>query len=219
MSTLSYTELRSNLAHTMDQAIASRDASLVTRQGGKGNVVLMAGAEFRSWQETIHLLSAPANAARLLRSVAVCRVGRCRRRRGTQPDPAPARLSQVKVWVTADAGEDSLHWTTTERDTHQRLNDLIEAPAVTPCKPEPLKGPLTGFWSRRTHARTTAGVPRGGEGGSGPAERVCVVLLWLRVTALSIPLSLCPFTKSFEWWSAHRAAVSLARADPSSRPA
>jgi antitoxin YefM len=70
MTTLSYTELRSNLARTMDEAIATRDAILVTRQGGKGNVVLMAEAEFRSWQETIHLLSSPANAARLLQSVA-----------------------------------------------------------------------------------------------------------------------------------------------------
>jgi antitoxin YefM len=75
MSTLSYTELRSNLARTMDEAIATRDAILVTRQGGKGNVVLMAEAEFRSWQETIHLLSAPANAARLLRSVASANAG------------------------------------------------------------------------------------------------------------------------------------------------
>ncbi len=71
MATLSYTELRSNLARTMDEAIASRTrAILVTRQAGKGNVVLMAEAEFRSWQETIHLLSSPANAARLLQSVA-----------------------------------------------------------------------------------------------------------------------------------------------------
>ena len=75
MSTLSYTELRSNLARTMDEAIATRDAILVTRQGGKGNVVLMAEAEFRSWQETIHLLSSPANAARLLRSVAAAEAG------------------------------------------------------------------------------------------------------------------------------------------------
>jgi len=75
MGTLSYTELRSNLARTMDEAIATRDAILVTRQGGKGNVVLMAEAEFRSWQETIHLLSAPANAARLLRSVTAAEAG------------------------------------------------------------------------------------------------------------------------------------------------
>ncbi len=87
MATLSYTELRSNLARTMDEAIASRDAILVTRQGGKGNVVLMAEAEFRSWQETIHLLSSPANAARLLRSVAAAEA-----HDGAEHDlPAPRR--------------------------------------------------------------------------------------------------------------------------------
>lgn len=75
MGGVSYTEVRGNLARTMDEAIASRDAILVTRQGGKGNVVLMAEAEFRSWQETIHLLSTPANAARLLRSVAAAAAG------------------------------------------------------------------------------------------------------------------------------------------------
>lgn len=85
MGSLSYTELRSNLARTMDEAIATRDAILVTRQGGKGNVVLMAEAEFRSWQETIHLLSAPANATRLLRSVAAAEAGD-----GAEHDPAPA---------------------------------------------------------------------------------------------------------------------------------
>lgn len=89
MSTLSYTELRSNLARTMDEAIASRDAILVTRQGGKGNVVLMAEAEFRSWQETIHLLSAPANAARLLQSVAAAEAGAGAER--DLPVPAPKR--------------------------------------------------------------------------------------------------------------------------------
>jgi antitoxin YefM len=89
MSTLSYTELRSNLARTMDEAIASRDAILVTRQGGKGNVVLMAEAEFRSWQETIHLLSSPANAARLLQSVAAAEAGAGAER--DLPAPAPKR--------------------------------------------------------------------------------------------------------------------------------
>lgn len=84
MAILSYTELRGNLARIMDDVIASRDAILVTRQGGKGNVVLMAEAEFRSWKETIHLLSAPANAARLLRSV-----GAAEASDGSERDPTP----------------------------------------------------------------------------------------------------------------------------------
>lgn len=59
----------------------------------------------------------------------------------------------MKVWFTAEAWEDYLHWTTADRDTHQRVNDLIEDTRRHPFtglgKPEPLKGPLAGFWSRR----------------------------------------------------------------------
>ncbi len=39
---------------------------LVTRQGGKGNMVMIAESKFEGWQETVHLLRSPANAARLL---------------------------------------------------------------------------------------------------------------------------------------------------------
>ena len=72
---ISYTDLRNNLARYMDEAIDNRDAIVVTRQGGKGNVVMMSEAEFRGWQETIHLLASPANAARLMRSVAAAKAG------------------------------------------------------------------------------------------------------------------------------------------------
>ena len=75
MGHVSYTELRNNLARTMDEVIENRDAITVTRQGGKGNVVMMSEDEFRSWQETIHLLASPANAARLLRSVEAAKAG------------------------------------------------------------------------------------------------------------------------------------------------
>ena len=42
---------------------------VVTRQGGKGNVVMLSEEEFAGWQETVHLLSNPRNAARLLESI------------------------------------------------------------------------------------------------------------------------------------------------------
>jgi antitoxin YefM len=66
---VSYTDLRQNLARYMDQAVDDRTPILVTRQGGKGNVVILSEREFEGWQETVHLLSNPANAARLLRSI------------------------------------------------------------------------------------------------------------------------------------------------------
>ncbi|MBW4093041.1 MAG: type II toxin-antitoxin system prevent-host-death family antitoxin [Proteobacteria bacterium] len=76
MPAVTYTELREHLAHHLDQVVESGAALLVTRQGGKGNVVMIAESEFEGWQETVHLLRTPANAARLLRSVRDADAGR-----------------------------------------------------------------------------------------------------------------------------------------------
>lgn len=69
MPHVTYTDLRQNLARYMDEAVDSRAPILVTRQGGRGNVVILSEEEFEGWQETVHLLSNPANAQRLLRSI------------------------------------------------------------------------------------------------------------------------------------------------------
>ena len=57
MTHVSYTDLRQNLSRYLDEAVQDRTPVVVTRQGGKGNVVLMAESEFAGWQETVHLLS------------------------------------------------------------------------------------------------------------------------------------------------------------------
>jgi antitoxin YefM len=57
------------MATWFDRVTDDRDPLLVTRQGGKGNVVILSEAEFAGWRETVHLLSSPKNAARLLASV------------------------------------------------------------------------------------------------------------------------------------------------------
>ena len=54
MAHISYTELRQNLARYMDEAVESRAPIVVTRQGGKGNVVILSQEEFEGWEETIH---------------------------------------------------------------------------------------------------------------------------------------------------------------------
>ncbi len=69
MATVSYTELRQNLARYLDEAVEAGVPITVTRQAGKGNVVLLSEEEFAGWQETVHLLRSPANAARLLESI------------------------------------------------------------------------------------------------------------------------------------------------------
>ena len=69
MTQVSYTDLRQRLAHYMDEAVENRTPILVTRQGGKGNVVILSEEEFEGWQETVHLLRSPSNARRLLQSI------------------------------------------------------------------------------------------------------------------------------------------------------
>ena len=75
MPHVTYTDLRQNLARYMDEAVDSRAPILVTRQGGKGNVVILSEEEFEGWQETLHLLRSRANAQRLLRSIRAADAG------------------------------------------------------------------------------------------------------------------------------------------------
>ena len=83
MTQVTYSELRQNLARYLDEAVDSRAPIVVTRQGGREPVVLMALSEFEGWQETVHLLSDPANAAILLESIRQLNAGQV-----VQYDPA-----------------------------------------------------------------------------------------------------------------------------------
>ncbi|MGH7079297.1 MAG: type II toxin-antitoxin system Phd/YefM family antitoxin [Acetobacteraceae bacterium] len=76
MGHVSLTELRQNMADYFDRVISDREPLVVTRTGGKGNVVVMSEAEFEGWRETVHLLSSPKNAARIMASVGRAKAGR-----------------------------------------------------------------------------------------------------------------------------------------------
>ena len=56
------------------------------------------------------------------------------------------------LWQT-HAWEDYLYWQEHDKKVLQRINDLIKDTIRSPFngigKPEPLKGDLSGFWSRR----------------------------------------------------------------------
>jgi toxin YoeB len=59
----------------------------------------------------------------------------------------------VKLVFSDLAWEDYLHWAENDPKTLKRLNALIEecrrTPSVGTGKPEPLKGDLKSWWSRR----------------------------------------------------------------------
>ena len=74
-SHVTYTDFRERLAAYMDQVCDNRAPLHVTRQGGRA-VVVVSEEEFDGWMETLHLLRSPANARRLLQSIASANAGK-----------------------------------------------------------------------------------------------------------------------------------------------
>jgi antitoxin YefM len=74
MDTVSYSELRQTLKARMDKVCDDRAPLLVTRQNGEP-VVMISLTEYESLEETLHLLSNPANAEHLQQSLAQAKAG------------------------------------------------------------------------------------------------------------------------------------------------
>ncbi len=81
MGHANYTEFRQSLASYMDEVCDTRAPLIVTRQKGR-SVVVISEEEYESMVETLHLLKSPANAERLMRSIAELDAGR-----GIEHDP------------------------------------------------------------------------------------------------------------------------------------
>jgi antitoxin YefM len=69
MDTKSYTDIRANLAKTLDRVCRDRNPVLLTRRNAP-SVVLVSLEDYRSMEETGYLLRSPVNAARLADAVA-----------------------------------------------------------------------------------------------------------------------------------------------------
>ncbi len=68
MTTLTYTAARADLAATMDKVIRDRVPVIIRKK--KEAVVMMNIDDYEAWAETVYLLRNPANAKRLVDSVA-----------------------------------------------------------------------------------------------------------------------------------------------------
>lgn len=75
MTTFSYTNARNNLASVMKKATDDREPITITRNGHEP-VVVLSMDEFESMEETLHLLSSPANAERLRQGLADFEAGK-----------------------------------------------------------------------------------------------------------------------------------------------
>lgn len=74
METVSYSQLRQNLKAHLDKVCDDRAPLTVTRRNGDP-VVVMSLSEYQGLEETLHLLSNPANAEHLLRGIAQADTG------------------------------------------------------------------------------------------------------------------------------------------------
>ena len=80
MQVISYTDARNALKAAMDQVIENQAPLLIHRREG-GNVVLVSEQAYASAQETLYLLSNPANARALLHSVSQLKAGKAKKRK------------------------------------------------------------------------------------------------------------------------------------------
>lgn len=81
MTHVNYTDFRDKLASYLNEVCQSRAPLTVTRQDGEA-VILMSEDEYEGLMETVHLLRSPANAGRLLASIAALDAGK-----GEEHDP------------------------------------------------------------------------------------------------------------------------------------
>ena len=82
MQIVNYTEFRQNLAGNLNLVNDSNEIVVVSRSKGK-NVVVMSLEDFNSIQETLHVVSTPANQKRLDEALAEMRSGKTSRHKLT----------------------------------------------------------------------------------------------------------------------------------------
>jgi antitoxin YefM len=75
MQAISYTMLRNNLAKTLDKVEEDHSPILITRQNGTP-AVLISLDDYNAFEETAYLMRSPANATRLLDSIAELEAGK-----------------------------------------------------------------------------------------------------------------------------------------------
>ncbi len=84
MNTVTLNEAKRDLEHLIARVIADAEPTIVSTDSGQ-RVVLLPLEEFNSWQETVHLLSNPANVAHLRQSMAEARAGQVVERELVEP--------------------------------------------------------------------------------------------------------------------------------------
>lgn len=85
MEIVNYSNARKNLSAILDSVEDNASYTIITR-GKKPESVVMSLNFFKSMMETMHLLSSPANAARLMHSIAEVQQGKFEPKTLIHPD-------------------------------------------------------------------------------------------------------------------------------------
>lgn len=75
MKAITYTAAREHLASTMDRVCMDHDPVIITRKRDQA-VIMISLEDYESLEETAHLLRSPANARRLIASIAELEKGK-----------------------------------------------------------------------------------------------------------------------------------------------
>ena len=85
MNIINFSDARNNLKDLIDGVVRDADVTVITRRDAP-NAVVMSLDHYNSLLETVHLLSSPANAAHLARSLSQLRAGEARPRALIAPE-------------------------------------------------------------------------------------------------------------------------------------
>lgn len=80
MRLVNYSEARNSLKSVLDATVADADVTVITRRDGP-DAVVMSFDQYNSIMSTLHLLSNPANAAHLAKSIKEYRQGKAKPRK------------------------------------------------------------------------------------------------------------------------------------------
>jgi antitoxin YefM len=75
MNAITLREAKRKLGDLITQVIADAEPAIICNEKGE-KAVLLALRDFNSWQETLYLLSNPANAEHLRKSIAEAKMGK-----------------------------------------------------------------------------------------------------------------------------------------------